>query len=142
METVDRPYHVRSNSSPTPLSEPWAEDIVPSSISLITPCGGDPTCGFSEALEGIFPLETDYEAQDRAFIFEQPPTVSTLTPNKSSSQNLCPAPEESAGVVETANLQTSPQNTPTNYQKRGRFLVWPVNVEPPQLSLPFFGLSQ
>jgi hypothetical protein len=102
----------------------------------------------------MFPFESDLNEDDHAFTLEgsAPAFSSGMTPNKISSENLCTSTTQDASQV-VAEESSSPTGTtlqdsyPSSattppYQKRGRFLVWPVSMEPPQLSIPLFGLAR
>ena len=157
MEFANRPCHLRSKSSPVPSSEPWGESISPSP-SMIIPCGSDLSvmCGLGEALEGmIYPDELedmhhddDMNSSTNVLEYQEaavsPTTVTApLTPNKVSSDSLCQEGVSSHCSSGNGSTQqsTPPASPTTGYQKRGRFLIWPVTMEPPSMSLPFFGLT-
>lgn len=143
MESISRPGHNRSKSSPVPSSKPWGEELITSSASMILPCGSSGSmCGFGEVLDGMMSShEDDFHVEDTTeYETNMPPPESTITPNKTSSDGLCQQTE--ASPTQGQEKSAAPPVSPQGCQKRGRFLIWPVTMEPPTMvGLPFFGMT-
>jgi hypothetical protein len=144
MELPSSSSHVRSNSTPLPESEALLltsgvdDPMIPSSVSMILPCGSSDLamCGLSDALEGFLGPqdETDYHNHHHAggATGDSSPTteedvaedhpLSTLTPHHAT----------------TASSSTPPL-TPSAVERRGRFTIWPVSLESP-MGLPLMGV--
>ena len=158
METSNRPCHARSKSSPVPEAEPWGEYISPSP-SMIMPCPSDLSsmcgaqCGLGEALEGFTVMVEDFEgggSSSRSSTNQEtttPTTLGTVTPTKNnSSDSLYQQAQQQQQRDEESPLPTlvappSPTTPEGGYQKRGRFLVWPVSMDPPSMAFPFLGMA-
>lgn len=164
-ESHRRPCHYRSNSSPTPHAEPWT-DAIPSSPSMILPCGSDLSamCGIGQALESMIYHEMDdYDAGDddeeanehraATIMMENAPvaTAGTTTPSlptKSSfgSQDgsehfACAAGESSRELSPPPSPIPTTMSTTPVYQKRGRFTIWPVTEMTADAAIPKIGFS-
>lgn len=155
-----RPCHARSKSSPTPPTAPWA-DCIPSSPSMIVPCGSadlSGMCGFGETLQGMMMFaelhggsssELEHDNTTRGTTLLQS-KASFASSGKASSEDLLAAAQVSASPREMvhhhhhhhgdddsqSHLAACPV-TPV-YQKRGRFTIWPVTAAAP---FPFFGMA-
>eukprot|EP00977_Amphora_coffeiformis_P027787 scaffold34645_cov201-Amphora_coffeaeformis.AAC.2 len=148
MESIGRPVHCRSKSSPVPISEPWGQSIS-SSPSMVLPCSSDSLCGLGEAIEGMVSSQEDEDGAfhhvEEAIQYEaNTPTLESLpiTPVKNSSDSLCQPQANDETCASTEDV-SPPHTPPGGYQKRGRFLIWPVTMDPPAMGipLPFFGMT-
>ena len=117
---------------------------------MVLPCSSDSLCGFGEALEGMVSFQEDDDAfhpVEKAIQYEANiPTLESvsMTSAKNSSDRLC----QQIAIDETSSASTQevspPHSPPGGYQKRGRFLIWPVTMEPPTVGIslpPFFGMT-
>lgn len=164
MESANRPCHARSKSSPVPEAEPWGDYISPCP-SMILPCSGDLSssmcgtqCGLGEALEG-FVAFSEEEDDNRAVVvedFEGHSTNQATTTTTLGTVTLPPKNDSSDSLYQQSQQQQkqrdespspplvappSPTTPEGGYQKRGRFLVWPVSMDPPSMTFPFLGMT-
>lgn len=156
MESSNRPCHARSKSSPFPEAEPWGEYISPSP-SMIMPCASDLSsmcgaqCGLGEALEGFTVMVEDFEGGgSRTNQETTTPSLGTVTPTKNNSsdrlyqqaqQQQQQQQRDDESPLPTLVAPPSPMTPEGGYQKRGRFLVWPVSMGPPSMAFPFLGMA-
>ena len=95
-------------------------------------------CGFGEALEGMLSFHEDDFHEENAIQYEAniPAPELSMIPNKNSLDSICQQ------AAQPHQQDVSPPISPQGYQKRGRFLIWPVTMDPPNMvGIPFFGMT-
>lgn len=161
MESAARPCHSRSKSTPVPESEPWGDYVSPCSSMILTCSGGSSDslcgaqCGLGEALEGLIFPEEGFGGEDNnkalleditAPTVESNTTTTTTSLTSSSKNGSCDSLYNSQSRDPSPEPLVAPPSPSSSgggggYQKRGRFLIWPVSMKPPSLDIPFLGLS-